>query len=92
MNGNTASASVTVTKVPLSALKSTLTPQVKFKSKKVSCKKRTCTIKGSISGAAAAKKVYPIVSWAGLHTGTLTIKVISASGRPVRIDGLVVAK
>lgn len=56
MNGNTASASVTVTKVPLSALKSTLTPQVKFKSKKVSCKKRTCTIKGSISGAAAAKK------------------------------------
>ncbi|QSR28904.1 Hypothetical protein CFH99_0140 [Nocardioides aromaticivorans] len=48
--------------------------------------------KVSLKGAAATKKVYPIVTWAGLHTGTLTIKVISASGRPVRIDGLVVAK
>ncbi len=48
--------------------------------------------KVSLKGSAATKKVYPIVTWAGLHTGTLTIKVISASGRPVRIDGLVVAK
>lgn len=46
----------------------------------------------SLKGAAATKKVYPIVSWAGLHTGTLTIKVISPTGRPVRIDGLAVAK
>lgn len=54
MNGNTASASVTVNKVPLTALKSTLATKIAFKSKKVSCKKRTCTIKGSVK---PAKKV-----------------------------------
>lgn len=46
----------------------------------------------SLKGTTSTKKVYPIVTWAGLHTGTVTIKVISATGRPVRIDGLVVAK
>lgn len=51
MNGNTASASVTVTKVPLSALKSTLTAKITFKPKKVSCKKRTCTVKGKVTPA-----------------------------------------
>ena len=55
-NGNTSTASVQVTKVALSALKSTLTPTVKFKSKKVKCKKRMCSIAGSMSRAAAAKK------------------------------------
>ena len=46
----------------------------------------------SLKGAAASKKVYPIVTWGTVHTGTLKIKVLSASGRPVRLDGLVVAK
>lgn len=46
----------------------------------------------SLKGTAATKKVYPIVTWGTVHTGTLTIKVISANGRSVRIDGLVVAK
>jgi Glycosyl hydrolase catalytic core/Bacterial Ig domain len=56
-NGNTATASVQVTKVALTALRSTLTPTVKFKSKKVKCtKKRVCSISGSMSRAAAAKK------------------------------------
>jgi len=52
----------------------------------------TLVRKISLKGTAATKKVYPIVTWSGLHTGTLTIKVISSTGRPVRIDGLVVAK
>lgn len=52
----------------------------------------TLVKKISLKGTTAAKKVYPIVTWSGLHTGTLTIKVISATGRPVRIDGLAVAK
>jgi hypothetical protein len=56
-NGNTSTASVQVTKVALSALRSTLTPTVKFRSKKVKCtKKRVCSIGGSMSRAAAAKK------------------------------------
>jgi hypothetical protein len=55
-NGNTSTASVQVTKVALTALKSNLTPAVKFKSKKVKCtKKRVCSISGSMSRAAAAK-------------------------------------
>lgn len=55
-NGNTASASVTVTKVPLSALKSNLKPTIKLKTKKVKCtKKRVCTVSGSISRTAAIK-------------------------------------
>lgn len=52
----------------------------------------TLVRKISLKGTAATKKVYPIVSWGTVHTGTLRIKVISASGRTVRIDGLVVAK
>jgi hypothetical protein len=56
-NGNTSTASVQVNKVALSALRSTLTPAVKFKSKKVKCtKKRVCSVSGSMSRAAAAKK------------------------------------
>ena len=55
-NGNTSTASVQVTKVALTALRSTLTPVVKFRSKKVKCtKKRVCSIGGSMSRAAAAK-------------------------------------
>jgi hypothetical protein len=65
MNGNTASASVNVTKVPLSALKSTLTPTVKFKSKKVKCKKRSCTVSGTMSRAAATKKAGAVPSLGG---------------------------
>lgn len=52
----------------------------------------TLVRKISLKGTAATKKVLPIVTWGTVHTGTLKIKVISASGRPVRIDGLVVAK
>lgn len=52
----------------------------------------TLVRKISLKGTAATKKVYPIVTWGTVHTGTLRIKVISASGRTVRIDGLVVAK
>lgn len=52
----------------------------------------TLVRKISLKGTAATKKVLPIVTWGTVHTGTLKIKVISATGRPVRIDGLVVAK
>ena len=48
--------------------------------------------KVSLKGTAVTRKVYPIVTWGTVHTGTLRIKVLSASGRPVRLDGLVVAK
>ncbi|HEY6762377.1 MAG TPA: Ig-like domain-containing protein [Baekduia sp.] len=65
MNGNTSSASVTVTKVPLSALKSTLTPSVKLKTKKVKCKKRVCSVAGSMSRAVAAKKMGTVPSLGG---------------------------
>jgi hypothetical protein len=54
-NGNTATAQVPVVKVSASALKATLLPTVKLKSKKVTCKKRVCKVAGSISRAAAAK-------------------------------------
>lgn len=46
----------------------------------------------SLKGTAANKVVIPIVTWAGLHTGTVKITVVSESGKSVRIDGLVVAK
>ena len=52
----------------------------------------TLVRKISLKGTTATKKVLPIVTWGTVHTGTLRIKVISATGRPVRIDGLVVAK
>lgn len=65
-NGNTSTASVQVTKVALTALKSTLTPAVKFKSKKVKCtKKRVCSIGGSMSRAAAAKAGAAVPSLGG---------------------------
>jgi hypothetical protein len=54
-NGNTATAQVPVVKVAATALKATLTPTIKLKSKKVSCKKRVCKVAGSLSRAAAAK-------------------------------------
>lgn len=46
----------------------------------------------SLKGKTGNKKVLPIVTWAGLHTGTVKITVTSASGKSVRIDGLVVGK
>lgn len=55
-NGNTTTAQVPVVKVAASALKSTLTPTIKLKTKKVKCtKKRVCKVSGSISRAAAIK-------------------------------------
>jgi len=54
-NGNTSTTSVPVVKVAAGALKSTLTPTVKLKTKKIRCKKRVCAVAGSISRAAAAK-------------------------------------
>jgi hypothetical protein len=53
-NGNTATQSVPVTKVTASALKATLTPTVKLKTKKIVCRKRVCRVAGSMSRAAAA--------------------------------------
>ena len=51
------------------------------------------TIKNlSLKGKAANRVVLPIVTWKQVRSGTLRIKVTSADGRPVRIDGLVVAK
>ncbi|WCB91921.1 hypothetical protein DSM104299_00599 [Baekduia alba] len=64
-NGNTSTANVQVTKVALSALKSTLTPAVKLKTKKVKCKKRVCTVAGSMSRAAAAAKLGSVPSLGG---------------------------
>jgi hypothetical protein len=64
-NGNTSTANVQVTKVALSALKSTLTPTVKLKTKKIKCKKRVCSIAGSMSRAAAAAKVGTVPSLGG---------------------------
>lgn len=46
----------------------------------------------SLQGTTAARQVLPIITWSGLHTGTVTIKVLSPDGRRVRIDGMVVAK
>lgn len=46
----------------------------------------------SLKGTAANKVIIPIVTWAGLHTGTVKIMVVSESGKSVRIDGLVIAK
>jgi hypothetical protein len=53
-NGNTSTRSVPVTKVAANALKATLTPTVKLKTKTVVCKKRVCKVAGSVSRAAAA--------------------------------------
>jgi hypothetical protein len=55
-NGNTSTVQVPVVKVKASALRSTLTPTIKLKTKKVKCtKKRVCKVSGSISRAAAIK-------------------------------------
>lgn len=45
----------------------------------------------SLKGTAAKKVVLPIVTFPGQRTGKLAIKVVS-KGKPVLIDGLVVAK
>jgi hypothetical protein len=49
-NGNTTTKSVSVVKVRV--LKATLTPKFKFTSKKITCKKRQCTLKGSLTTGA----------------------------------------
>jgi hypothetical protein len=55
-NGNTSTVKVPVVKVSASSLKSTLTPTIKLKTKKVKCtKKRVCKVSGSMSRAAAVK-------------------------------------
>lgn len=46
----------------------------------------------SLKGANANRVVFPIKTWDSVRSGNLKIKVVSANGRPVRIDGLVVAK
>lgn len=46
----------------------------------------------SLKGTAANKVIIPIITWAGLHTGTVKITVVSDSGKSVRIDGLVIGK
>ncbi|HWH93226.1 MAG TPA: Ig-like domain-containing protein [Baekduia sp.] len=62
-NGNTATQSIPVTKV--SALKATLTPNVKLKSKRITCKKRVCRVAGSISRGAAAAAAGVVPSLGG---------------------------
>jgi hypothetical protein len=62
-NGNTSVQTIPVVKV--SSLASTLTPKVKLKSKKVTCKKRVCKIAGSISRAGASKAAGPVPSLGG---------------------------
>jgi hypothetical protein len=64
-NGNTSTQQVQVTKVALTALKATLTPTVKLKTKKITCKKRTCAIAGSMSRAAAQKAAGTVPSLGG---------------------------
>jgi len=64
-NGNTSVTTVPVVKVAAGALKSTLTPTVKLKTKKVKCKKRVCAVAGSISRAAAAKASGTVPSLGG---------------------------
>jgi hypothetical protein len=64
-NGNTSVQKVSVVKVKAGSLKSTLTPKVKLKSKKIKCKKRVCKISGSISRAAAAKAAGSVPSLGG---------------------------
>jgi hypothetical protein len=55
-NGNTSTVKVPVVKVAAGALKSTLTPTIKLKTKKVKCtKKRECRVSGSMSRSAAIK-------------------------------------
>jgi hypothetical protein len=51
-NGNTSTQTVQVVKVK--TLAATLTPTFRLKTKKVRCKKRVCSISGSLSRAAAA--------------------------------------
>jgi polysaccharide biosynthesis protein PslG len=64
-NGNTSTQTVQVNKVAASALKATLTPTIKLKTKKVSCKKRVCKVAGSMSRAQAAKAMAAVPSLGG---------------------------
>jgi hypothetical protein len=58
-NGNTATQTIQVTKV--ATLAATLTPTFKVKTKKIKCKKRLCSIAGSLSRASAASGVTPSI-------------------------------
>jgi hypothetical protein len=65
-NGNTSVVQVPVVKVSAGALKSTLTPAIKLKTKKIKCtKKRECAVAGSMSRAAAAKAMGTVPSLGG---------------------------
>jgi hypothetical protein len=65
-NGNTSTVQVPVVKVAAGALKSTLTPAIKLKTKKIKCtKKRECKVAGSMSRAAAAKAMGTVPSLGG---------------------------
>jgi len=64
-NGNTSVQKVSVVKVNAGSLKSTLTPKVKLKSKRIVCKKRVCKIAGSISRASAVKSSGAVPSLGG---------------------------
>jgi hypothetical protein len=65
-NGNTSSVQVPVVKVAAGQLKSTLTPSIKLKTKKIKCtKKRECKVAGSMSRAAAAKAMGTVPSLGG---------------------------
>ncbi|MCW3003785.1 MAG: cellulase family glycosylhydrolase, partial [Conexibacter sp.] len=61
-NGNTTTQTVSVTKV--AKLAATLTPKFKLKTKKVKCKKRVCSVAGSLSHG-AAKAAGPLPSLGG---------------------------
>ncbi|GAA4803446.1 hypothetical protein ACFQ0K_12105 [Nocardioides caeni] len=46
----------------------------------------------SLKGKTTKKKLIPIATFQGVRSGTVKIRVTSPTGRPVHIDGLVVAK
>src|SRR5205085_397708 len=60
-NGNTATQTIQVTKV--ATLAATLVPTFKLKTRKVSCRRRTCAVAGSLSrsGAAASSGALPSI-------------------------------
>jgi hypothetical protein len=64
-NGNTSTQSVQVVKVAAGQLQATLTPAIKLKTKKVTCKKRVCAVAGSLSRAAAAAAAGVVPSLGG---------------------------
>jgi Cellulase (glycosyl hydrolase family 5)/Bacterial Ig domain len=58
-NGNTSTQTVQVTKV--ATLAATLTPTFKVRTKKVKCRKRVCSVAGTLSRATAASGVTPSI-------------------------------